>query len=72
MWERTVTIGSVGKSFSVTGTKVNYWFFKFTILKSKIHLIQDWVDFRSKTIIAIMHNDKYEHHILLPDLFSGM
>jgi hypothetical protein len=24
MWERTVTIGSAGKSFSSTGTKVKY------------------------------------------------
>lgn len=51
MWERTVTIGSGGKSFSATGWKVahDYWLGRPSLhlsLTSALLFVLGWVDHR--------------------------
>ncbi len=44
MWERTVTIGSVGKSFSVTGWKIG-WIIAPPALSQGIRRVHQWIPF---------------------------
>lgn len=60
MWERTLTVSSAGKTFSVTGWKVGWAIGPHSLVKG-IHLANNWIQFSVATPFQEAVADMLEH-----------
>lgn len=69
MWERTITIGSAGKTFSVTGWKVHPGFLSYGL--DKFHFV-DWMGDWTVAFAEASAGGASELHLHLFNSFAGM
>lgn len=76
MWERTITLGSAGKSFSVTGWKIG-WAIAPTRLAGAINLAHQWIPFAVATplqeavAIALEEAQKGSYFLWLAEMYQS-
>lgn len=76
MWERTITLGSAGKSFSVTGWKIG-WAIAPAALANAVNLAHQWIPFAVTTplqeavAIGLEEAAKGEYFPWLADMYQS-